>query len=247
MNKYYPFWPFKFKRPAEPPRTPAPISYPGDKPDIVPSVPAPVSVPSVITDAKTPSAPAVPSPRVKPAADLPLDIRRHFYNEPGFQTYGSFFAHWGGWVTAGHVLTEAAGKLPDFAHAVTANWPNALDAALLDCTLPATRPDAPKRGQDIICIGFPAGSDVAARRTGKIYIRRSETSWIAHIIAPDEPVVSGMSGGVVLDAITKTPIGIIITRNSPADLNNDRDPDESCDFTALCDVWDAVTAETPSV
>ena len=51
---------------------------------------------------------------------------------------------------------------------------------------------------------------------------------------------SGMSGGPVLDALTLEPIGITITRNSPADLNNDRDPDESADFIALSSVWDAI-------
>lgn len=186
-------------------------------------------------------------PRVKPAADLPLDIRRWFYNEPGLQTYGSFFAHWGGWVTAGHVLSEASGKLPDFANRLTVDWPDGLDAALLDCALPPKRPDAPVSGQSVICIGFPAGSNIAARRAGKVYVRRNVTSWIAHIIQPDEPVVSGMSGGVVLDAATNAPIGIIITRNSPADLNNDRDPDESCDFTALSDVWEAAVKGLPVV
>ena len=241
MSDYYPFWPFKFKRPAAKP--PAPISYPGNDPDVrAPNVP-PVAEPVV----DRPRPPAVPSPRVKPAADLPLDIRRYFYNEPGFQTYGSFFAHWDGWITAGHVISEAGGKLPDFAMSMMADWPGGLDAALLDCRLPAEKPGEPVRGQDVICIGFPAGSDVAARRRGKVYFRRSDTSWIAHIIAPDEPVVSGMSGGVVLDAATNVPIGIIITRNSPADLNNDRDPDESCDFTALSDVWMAAVKSEPMV
>ena len=64
-------------------------------------------------------------------------------------------------------------------------------------------------------------------------------TWIAHILDPDEPVVSGMSGGLVADAKTGAPLGIIITRNSPADLNNDRDPDESLDFVSLAAVWRA--------
>ena len=49
-----------------------------------------------------------------------------------------------------------------------------------------------------------------------------------------------MSGGPVVDADSGLPLGIVITRNSPADLNNDRDPDESCDFIALSAVWEAV-------
>lgn len=79
-------------------------------------------------------------------------------------------------------------------------------------------------------------------RRGHVYIERGAGSgtWIAHIETPDEPVVTGMSGGPIVDADSGAPIGIIITRNSPADLNNDRDPDESCDFIALSAVWEAV-------
>ena len=82
-------------------------------------------------------------------------------------------------------------------------------------------------------------------RHAKVYIERGKGSgtWIAHIHEPDEPVVTVMSGGPVIDALTGQPLGIIITRNSPADLNNDRDPDESCDFIALSSVWDAVARQ----
>lgn len=88
--------------------------------------------------------------------------------------------------------------------------------------------------------GFPAGARSMETRHGAVYFERQPGQWIAHIKEPDEPVVTGMSGGPVIDAQTGEPIGIIITRNSPADLNNDRDPDESADFIALCDVWDAL-------
>ncbi len=77
-------------------------------------------------------------------------------------------------------------------------------------------------------------------RKGVVYFERGAGQWIAHIRDPDEPVVTGMSGGPVIDTETGEPIGIIITRNSPADLNNDRDPDESADFIALSSVWDAL-------
>lgn len=234
MSDYYPFWPFKFKRPIAP--SPKPSTPPVETPD-APVVTAPTQpTPAPTTPETTPS---IPRPRPKPQAGLPIDVRRHFYNEPGFQTYGSFFAYWDGFITAGHVLSEASDLLPPFAHAATHKWPGGLDAALLDCRLPDTAPDAPYPGQAVTMIGFPGGSSVAATREGKVYIRRSDLSFIAHIITPDEPVVTGMSGGVVLDTATQTPIGIIITRNSPADLNADRDPDESCDFTALSDVWRA--------
>lgn len=118
-----------------------------------------------------------------------------------------------------------------------------MDAALVGCTLPKTRPEYPVIGQDVILMGYPAGSRYLETRMGRVYFERNPGQWIAHIFEPDEPVVTGMSGGPVLDAKTRKPIGIIITRNSPADLNHDRDPDESADFIALSAVWDAMTKQ----
>lgn len=172
-------------------------------------------------------------------------IRRYFHNEQHFQCYTSWFAHWDGWISAGHCLTEAQDHLPDFASGSFIKWPDGLDAALVNCTLPEARPADPTIGQDVIMKGFPAGSQSMESRTGRVYHQRMPGQWIAHIFDPDEPVVTGMSGGPVLDAKTGEPIGIIITRNSPADLNNDRDPDESADFIALSSVWDAVRALNP--
>jgi len=173
----------------------------------------------------------------KPTGDM--DIRRHFYNERGFQCYASFFAHWEGWITAGHCMTETNDLLPPFADGNFTTWPEGLDAAILGCRLPTKRPLDPFIGQDVICKGFPAGARSLEIRRGNVYYERNPGTWIAHIKTPDEPVVTGMSGGPVMDVATNKPIGIIITRNSPADLNNDRDPDESCDFIALSAVWDA--------
>ena len=145
-------------------------------------------------------------------------------------------------MSAGHCLTEAHDHLPDFASdGNVTKWPDGLDAALVGCALPKARPAHPMIGQDIIIQGYPAGSRHMEQRTGRVYFERSPGQWIVHIFEPDEPVVTGMSGGPVLDAQTLQPIGITITRNSPADLNNDREPDESADFIALSSVWDALT------
>lgn len=150
-------------------------------------------------------------------------------------------------MSAGHCLTEAQGHLPDFATGQPiAKWPDGLDAALVGCALPANRPANPVIGQDVILQGYPAGCRYMETRTGRVYFERSPGQWILHIFEPDEPVVTGMSGGPVLDAKTRQPIGIIITRNSPADLNNDRDPDESADFIALSSVWDAIQSQMSS-
>ena len=195
----------------------------------------------------TPPAKTQPPKILSPAPSQPiagLDIRRHFYNERGFQCYASFFAYWDGWITAGHCMTETNDLLPPFADGEFTSWPEGLDAAILGCHLPAQRPADPVIGQKVICKGYPAGSRALEQRRGKVYYERNPGTWIAHIQIPDEPVVTGMSGGPVIDIETGEPIGVIITRNSPADLNNDRDPDESCDFIALSAVWDAVMKNT---
>lgn len=188
------------------------------------------------------TAPSSPKPRLKPQPPFgaALEVRRHFYNEAGFQTYGSFFSHWDGWITAGHVLTEAADIMPPFTSGECISWPDGLDAAVIGCTLPLIAPEPPRAGQDVIIRGYPAGSRHLEERRGTVYFERAPGVWIAHIKTPDEPVVTGMSGGAVIDAATDIPIGILITRNSPADLNSDRDPDESADFIALYDTWHAL-------
>ncbi len=171
-------------------------------------------------------------------------VKRHFYNEAGFQTYASFFAHWQGVITAGHVMTECGNRMPPFATGQRHCWPSGLDAALLGCTLPKNCPPDPKPNQAITCIGYPAGSSHASVREAQVYMQRPNTPdvWIARIITPDEPVVTGMSGGVVMGQ-SNQPVGVLITRNSPADLNNDRDPDESFDFVSLAGIWRAITKE----
>lgn len=198
--------------------------------------------------AKATSSPAPKSAAFAPPPPTPktggkADVRRYFHNEHHFQCYTSWFAHWGGWISAGHCLTEAQDHLPNFAtNSPVIKWPDGLDAALVGCSLPKTRPADPRVGQDVILLGYPAGSRHLEERRGRVYFERSPGQWILHIFEPDEPVVTGMSGGPVLDANTREPIGITITRNSPADLNNDRDPDESADFIALSSVWDAARA-----
>ena len=195
--------------------------------------------PSKILPPKKPFAQSRPNPATQGAEP---NIRRHFYNEPDFQCYASFFFLWEGWISAGHCLTDSQDLLPPFVKGELISWPGGLDAAHMGCRLPAKRPEAPIIGQRVIIKGYPAGSRTMETRRGHVYIERGAGTgtWIAHIEDPDEPVVTGMSGGPVVDADSGRPIGIVITRNSPADLNNDRDPDESCDFIALSAVWEAV-------
>ena len=168
------------------------------------------------------------------------DVRRHFYNERSFQTFATFFRLWDGWATAGHCLTETNGLLPPFAEGEADSWPDGLDAALIGCRLPDAAPPAPEEGQRVVAMGYPAGSRHLETRNGAVYISRLPGQWIVKMDDADEPVVTGMSGGPVIDAATGEPLGILITRNSPADLDSDGDADESYDFTALADVWAAL-------
>jgi len=115
-------------------------------------------------------------------------------------------------------MSETNDCLPPFANGACDSWPEGLDAAILGGRLPATRPADPIIGQKVICKGFPAGARNLEIRHGKVYFERNPGTWIVHITKPDEPVVTGMSGGPVVDAATGQPIGVIITRNSPADL-----------------------------
>jgi len=197
------------------------------------------------TDPTEPEAPVVPESAPPPSIARPNEdgmVKRYFFNEPGFQTYGSFFSAWDGWISAAHVLDESMDVLPPFVGRQVDKWPGGLDAALMGCTLPQESPNEPTPGQAVRCIGYPAGSAHPAQREAKVYMERpgKADTWIAHILTPDEPVVTGMSGGAVFDTASSQLIGIIITRNSPADLDADRDPDESFDFVSLAGVWRAV-------
>ena len=196
--------------------------------------PRPAAQPSAANPWKKPAEP------ITPIISTGSDVQRHFFNEQRFQCYASFFSYWGGWVTAGHCMTDALDHVPPFARGAVTKWPDGLDAALIGCGLPKSPPRKPRIGEEVIAEGFPAGSRHMEQRRGTVYFERTPGTWIMHIKSPDEPVVTGMSGGRVRSLETGEVLGIIITRNSPADLDRDRDPDESCDFTALSDVWSAI-------
>jgi len=183
-----------------------------------------------------------------PASLVPssIGLTRYFYDQRGVQVYGSFFQQWGGWMTAGHVIQKMLKTSPPFASGQQVLNPGQMDAALMGCTLPARQPDAPRPGQKITVAGFPAGSGAPSLRHGEVYMQRPRmTDWIATISSPSEPVVVGMSGGAVFDAATDDVIGILITRNSPADLDADGVADQNFDFVALHDIWNQVRTFPP--
>ena len=177
------------------------------------------------------------------AADVATRVHRHFHNRDRIQTYSTWFDCWDGRISAAHCVESAGGRwpyLPAGDHGVLR--PNALDAALLGCEVPRERPAAPVPGQAVSVFGYPAGSRFLEARRGSVYARRYPGQWILKIDAPAEPVVVGMSGGPVIDDATGAVIGILITRNSPAQIDHDPENDESCDFVPLSAVWDALQA-----
>lgn len=203
-------------------------------------------------DALESLAPGAPSrkPTFDWRAALPTDLtlERYFYNDRGVQVFGSFFRLWDGWATAAHVMEQMLGTAPPFTEGPMLIRPAGLDAALIGCTLPDTPPPAPTRGQKLVAAGFPAGSLTPSLRTAEVYLQRPTTQdWIATISTPPEPVVVGMSGGAVCDASTGRILGVMITRNSPADTDMDGVMEQNFDFVALYDIWHAARASTVRV
>ena len=209
----------------------------------------------------------VTDPVILTDSNRSVDLRRYFYEgliparkhpdvkQQGY-VYGSLFAHWGGWVTAGHVLYDANHNRPPYANGDVTYKPGKLDAALVGCRLPDTPPPEIKEGDEIIVSGFPAGSASPATREGAAYIyRKPETweekefgRWIIRIDTPTEPVVSGMSGGVAINAATGDIVGIITHSNSPDNIDTDSEDDHSLDIVSLRDVWHAIKdADAPLI
>ncbi len=195
------------------------------------------------------SAPSLKQPQAdKDRLPDELDISRYFFNERGIQAYGTFFRVWGGWMTAGHILTQMLRTSPPFAKGDQVIKPGNLDVALIGCIRPEKQPIAPQAGQKIIVGGFPSGAQTMSLRYGEVFLQRpASNNWIATINWPHEPVVTGMSGGPVCDADTGAVLGVLVTRNAPEDLDADGVLDQNFDFIALHDIWTAVKPATVSV
>ena len=208
-----------------------------------------------------------PQPFLLAGTTKNVDLRRYFYEglipvrghpdvkQQGY-VYGSLFAHWGGWVTAGHVLYDANHNPPPYANGSVIYRPGKLDAALVGCRLPSTPPPNVHEGDKIIVSGYPAGSATPAIREGAAHIYRKPESWeekdfgrwVIRIDLPTEPVVSGMSGGVALNATTGDIVGIVTHSNSPHNIDGDPEDDHSLDIVSLHDVWHAVKdADAPLI
>ena len=102
----------------------------------------------------------------------------------------------------------------------------------------------------VYLLGYPGGSDKPTLRQGTVHFHREESgsqgyqigTWIVVFAPRDDAGISGetavvdMSGGIVTD-MDLNPVGILVTSNSPADLNGDGGLQQSVDIVSLTDAY----------
>lgn len=176
------------------------------------------------------------APRQNYSAVAQRDVRRHYWRRDNMSAPGSYFQLGNGWITAAHVVEAMDGFIPDFCgDAPQVNTrPGMFDIALIG-DVDLSRAPMPRDGDPVEIYGWPAGcTQIVEKRTGSIYMRRDDMTWIAKLDQGSDPVVTGMSGGLVVSR--GQTIGALVIRNGATDLDGDNRPDESCDFVALADV-----------
>ncbi len=194
----------------------------------------------------------------------PVRVKGFYSFTRAGQAPGTFWAYWGGFITAAHVYEAMGFSVPNFAQGRVQAGLALIDACLIGCNLSGTpRPRAPVEGERFRCYGVPNGGHEVVMRVGHVkfqYVNGGPTEystkpWLAQIddipeprppmvpITGDllehtfyQPAVVGMSGGPVIGA-DNTPIGILVNNNGQTDLDGDGDPDRSINFVALRDVW----------
>jgi len=172
----------------------------------------------------------------------------------GFENgaYGTYWKHCDVWVTAGHVDRETRGARPAGVNGENVSSID-LDATFYGRSWSCPAPEDVTEGQAVWIAGYPGGSDTIALRSGVVYIKRSSSgsdgyvdpTWV--VVFPknnlaswlSEPVAGGMSGGVVIDADTRAPVGILVTQNSPTTLPSFGEV-HSADIVSLYDAYAAL-------
>jgi len=182
-------------------------------------------------------------------------VRKWLYKDNTTRNSGTVWELWGGYVTADHVHVGARHTIPHFADGPINRIAGHIDACLYGCTLPSKRPRDPMEGEQVTVSGYPAGTGHLEHRYASVYLKRPDgpnagynvSGWIGKIDQWHPPhkadstlfdaVYGGMSGGLV-SATDGTPLGILITQNGLADLDNDGFNDDSFDFISLAQVWE---------
>lgn len=195
----------------------------------------------------------------KTVSGIPLPSKNVIQDFDGTR-FGTFWELWGGHVTADHVHVSGGYKIPDFCQEPVLRWAGFLDVCMYGVTVPEERPRDPIDGEEVYVFGYPGGSTSLSARVGKLYLKRTEQSMNytgpSYIVVINNktdgvpadpslhfPVIGGMSGGLC-QAKDGTPLGVLVTQNGAADLDNDGVVDHSLDFYALSDVWDAYNDES---
>lgn len=165
-------------------------------------------------------------------------------------SFGTYWKHCGGWFTADHVHTAMNLETPKFVRGNVVRAPGIIDAVWYGKKWSCAAPINPKLGMAVYVLGYPGGSDKPTLREGTVHFHRTESgsegyqtgTWIV-VFEPrgdagisGEAVVVGMSGGIVTD-YNYNPVGILVTQNSPADLNGDGVLEQSVDIVGLGDAY----------
>ena len=171
-------------------------------------------------------------------------------------SYGTYWKHCGGWFTADHVHEAMNLDAPDFISARVVRAPWIIDAVWYGKKWSCGAPKDLDVGMPVYLLGYPGGSDKPTLRQGTVHFHREVSgslgyqigTWIVVFEPRDdagisgEAVVVGMSGGIVTDH-EFNPVGILVTQNSPADLNGDGALEQSVDIVALSDAYEVLLEE----
>lgn len=167
-----------------------------------------------------------------------FNIRRHFDGH----AYGTFWDDCGVTMTADHVLAQMVDEGETFVGKRVSRSFGVIDAAHFG-KWSCEAPREPIIGEKISVIGYPSGSTHAALRRGEVYLKRTDSgspgynqpTWII-VFHDDEPVVGGMSGSLVISE-DGTPLGVLVTQNSPTYFHKFKSEKHGSDFAALHDYW----------
>lgn len=181
-----------------------------------------------------------------------FDVRRGVSDT----SYGTYWKYCGGWFTADHVHEAMNLQPPEFVSARVVRAPGLIDAVWYGKKWSCGAPKPPKVGLPVYLLGYPGGSDKPSLRQGMVHFHRAESgsdgyqtgTWIV-VFEPredagifGEAVTIGMSGSIVTD-LELNPVGILVTQNSPADLNGDGTLEQSVDIVGLDDAYRILIAD----
>ena len=156
------------------------------------------------------------------------------------RSYGTLWDYCQATVTADHVIAISIDDGESYVGKTPQRSGGLADVAHFGTWMCET-PEKFDEGDPVSIIGYPGGSAEPSIRKGQVHFKRSvsgsagyETpTWIIVFDTP-EPVIGGMSGGIVLNQDDKA-IGVLVVQNSAADLNGDGELQHSADVVSLYD------------